>query len=973
MQALAQASLLKSVIRWFRPAPLTVQLNSTVLANGDIGLEPVFILDGQRVDPSLIRDEGRQRILGYTVRLEGASADVLRRTGGKPVRVVKSRAAEFLERLATQRVSIRTRDGAHPVDIKRAHPDVTLTLGADDSLVVESTLVTRDGLVVGKPMSMEQLKSDDGWHNDGQDFIRVETTGTALDQILVQEGGNGRLSAENVPRFLEALEAKKSQVGQIERSSNLQPLEVFSGTPIHRADVIGDAEGIRVAPRLEYKSAAGRSYRRELAPAEATAKGQARYQRVNEGWLKVDGEGEAAFCNAAKSLADHTNQGGVITGCDIPEALKKLQEAAAGRGPLGPWNVFHTREVAASHKLVEEPGAAEFRVGIVDGAGQSLLQLDPMYRHERFQVRHDEAIAALKSGKGWVRRDSAWVRADRERVAKVEAAASELGLRRSGSGYAFNAAQRDRVIQLFSTLGSIRQTEAYAEFLLKLQDFSRIEEVPLPVNMKADVVLRAYQHHGLNWLAFMQRFGLNGILADDMGLGKTLQTLAAVERAREVTGSQLPVLIICPTSVMLNWRSEIGKFLVRSRTIVWHGAGRHAHLVRIEEQVALAKHDGCGMYVVTSFDCARLDHDMLNRVPWLYVVVDESHNIKNPDAQRTKAIKTIPGQHKLALTGTPIQNKLEELWSLFDFTMPGFLGTRAAFRNAYTTNSRINDDAVATTLVPRVHPFVLRRLKSTVARDLPEKIIVHRDVPLTPLQVQAYRDVTRSAEFRKMAEAVNTVGVAKANIHILAALAKLRNICNHPALTDREVVAPCSALPKDSGKLDSLQELLEEIEEGDHRALLFSQSTAMLDIIQHWCGQWGVTWLRIDGSTPATQRAGRAERFNKDLSIRCFLLSTKAAGTGLNLTGADTVIFYDHDWNPANDAQAMDRAYRIGQTRNVTVYKLVSKGTLEEKILERQAAKQKLADQVIGADEGGFKDLSREELLDLFRFNEQGE
>jgi TATA-binding protein-associated factor len=147
----------------------------------------------------------------------------------------------------------------------------------------------------------------------------------------------------------------------------------------------------------------------------------------------------------------------------------------------------------------------------------------------------------------------------------------------------------------------------------------------------------------------------------------------------------------------------------------------------------------------------------------------------------------------------------------------------------------------------------------------------------------------------------------------------------------------------------------------------------MLDIIQHWCGQWGVTWLRIDGSTPATQRAGRAERFNKDLSIRCFLLSTKAAGTGLNLTGADTVIFYDHDWNPANDAQAMDRAYRIGQTRNVTVYKLVSKGTLEEKILERQAAKQKLADQVIGADEGGFKDLSREELLDLFRFNEQGE
>ena len=653
-----------------------------------------------------------------------------------------------------------------------------------------------------------------------------------------------------------------------------------------------------------------------------------------------------------------------LHGTDIPAFLELLGSHAAAVG-----GIVRGPGVAETHRIIGAPATTDFRVGVVERHGQSLLRVEPIYRHERFQIGHDEAFAAHAGGERWIRRRGAWIAIDAERVTAIERTAASLGLTLVGEGFEFPAADRERVLGAFAALGGIRPTEAFGHFLACLADFDQIEEVPLPANLRAGVQLRPYQRHGVNWLCFLQRFGLNGILADDMGLGKTLQTLTAVERVRETGASRLPVLIICPTSVMLNWRSEIGKFLEHSQTLLFHGPARGRQVERLMA-AADAPADSPGLFVITSFDCARIDHDTLNRIPWLYVIVDEGHTIKNPDAQRSKAIKTIPGRHKLALTGTPIQNKLEELWSLFDFAMPGFLDSRAAFRRRYTINSRVDWPAVNDQLIPRIRPFVLRRLKSAVARDLPEKIIVERQVPLTPLQVTLYNAVRDSVEFRQMREAVERNGVARSQTHIFAALTKLQNICNHP-LIGSGLASPRSALPADSGKLDLLQELIEEVVDGGHRALVFSQSTRVLDLIAHWFGQWGVTSLRIDGSTPALDRAKLADTFNADASIHAFLLSTRAAGTGLNLVGADTVIFYDHDWNPANDAQAMDRAYRIGQTRNVTVYKLVSRGTLEEKILARQSEKLSLAEGVIGADAGGFKDLSRDELLDLFTLDSE--
>jgi SNF2 family DNA or RNA helicase len=380
------------------------------------------------------------------------------------------------------------------------------------------------------------------------------------------------------------------------------------------------------------------------------------------------------------------------------------------------------------------------------------------------------------------------------------------------------------------------------------------------------------------------------------------------------------------------------------------------------------------LLVITSYDTARQDHQTLGEIPWLYVVVDEGHNIKNPDAKRTKSIKTLNGRNKLILTGTPIQNNLQELWSLFDFAMPGFLGSRTHFRDTYGQNGQINWNAVQNGTAPlpeRIKPFILRRMKQQVERDLPPKILIERLVELKPRQVVLYKKVVASAECTKLFRDVAEKGVPSAGPQILAAYSKLRAICNHPALADerKNVVAGRS----DSGKLEHLWELTEEIIEGGHRTLLFCQSTRMLDIIEHHLTMdlkaHKKKLLRLDGSTAQARRAPLVDQFNKEQSISFFLISTRAGGVGLNLTGADTVIFYDHDWNPANDNQAQDRAHRIGQTKPVTIYKLISEGTIEEKILQRQATKQSLADEIVGNDEHGFKDLAPGDLLTLFKLD----
>jgi superfamily II DNA or RNA helicase len=948
MAKLQPAGVVSAIASYLFPKEVSVQVRTETLPDGRVQITPFFAVDGQEVPTELIKPDKHQNILGYNVILDRHSLNVHKQTQGRPTRLTKSKAAEFLTQLGRSGVAIRSTDGKVQPRIETVKPDVSLDLQDDDSLRM--------------------------------------------------------MSEDDAACFCKALQEESNRVRSVENSPHLQDLKAFCEKLENRVKVDGSGESISVSTSLVYSSTIGNQY--ELTPAdlERFEKQGGGVQRVSDGWIDVTPEAIEGFQQACNELTDRLGSLDDIRGTNIPKVLSalvkstrrdrdwtagrltagrlpeqvyepQLEKAARRDGPLSdPWAVYFSEAVKNAHRIVDTPCNVEFRLNIVDSDGQSLLALDPIYNHERFQLSHAEIENASTNGEEWVRRRDAWIKVDQDRYKKISAGVQDLNLQRGTSGFTFPASQREQVIKLFSVLGSIEHSTAYADFLLKLADFEKIEDVPLPANLRPEITLRPYQKQGLNWLAFLHRFGLNGILADDMGLGKTLQTLAMIQRAREMTNSQFPSLIICPTSVVNNWKSEVQKFFRECHVIVYSGKNREKKLQRLHELIDCSSAGLATPLVVTSYEIARLDHENLNRISWLYVVVDEGHNIKNPNAQRTKAIKTINGQHKLALTGTPIQNNLEELWSLFDYAMPGFLGNRTAFRNLYGRGGRINWDAVRHGKAPlkeRVHPFIMRRLKETVAKDLPQKIIVDQKVELTPRQVALYKKVISGPEYKRLVEEVDQKGVGRSRPLILAAFTKLRLICNHPILAQEDRRA--NLRYEDSGKLVSLKELMEEVVEGEHRALLFSQSTQMLNIIEDFFRKWRLTSIRLDGSTPPNQRSILVDEFNRNSKLHCFLLSTKAGGTGLNLTGADTVIFYDHDWNPANDKQAQDRAYRIGQTKPVTVYRLISKGTIEEKIIERQAIKQSLADEIIGADEEGFKDLTKDELLALFKLDDDVE
>ncbi|MGI9459821.1 MAG: DEAD/DEAH box helicase, partial [Pirellulales bacterium] len=891
-------------------------------------------------------------------------------TRGRKVKLAKSKAAKTLNDLEKSGIGLSSKDGKRPLQILKAKPDVSVQLLPNDVLEIDSKLVDSRGKIIRKPPDLKSLKADDGWHTDGDDLIQIDLTDSPLDKVITEENGNGKLDGQAVPRFIQMLQSNENKVGAIEKNSILENLAVEKSKPSNRVKVTGDDESIEIAPMLNLASQGGNSYTYSEAELLDIQHKSQKYNRTSEGWLEIDPEDIKGYQQAKEDLTHRKIIGRNIKGAEIPEALSYLNKSNLSTQANHPWNVYFSKKVADSHQLVEDPSNVEFSLNLIESDGKALVHLSPIYNHSRFKISHKEAQEAEGQGIKWVRRNNAWVRLDEKKLDEVRDQAAKLNVKEDENGFSFPAAEQAKIINVFSRLGTVKQEESYKKFLEKLKDFTKIEHTRVPLNINSSVELRPYQQHGLNWLAFMQKYALNGILADDMGLGKTLQTLMAIERAREVdqSASALPSLIICPASVILNWKSEIEKFVKHSRVFVYHGPNRESVLPRILPPGYSRNSEPETKYLITSYNTARLDYSKLDKIPWLYMIADEGHAIKNPAAQQTKAVKMIHGQHKLVLTGTPVQNKLEELWSLFDFAMPGYLGNRNAFQKKYKTAQGIDLQRVQTELQPQIRPFVLRRLKQDVAKDLPEKFEIENPVELSPKQVSAYQEALAGTEVQKLKDAIESQGVARSQTHIFSVINKLRNICNHPELL-KEDFRNQDVRAEDSGKLEFLKDLIQEVKEGEHRALLFSQSTRVLDFIEHLFDDWGIVTLRIDGQTHAMKRVDIANSFNSDKKIDCLLLSTKAAGTGLNLTGADTVIFYDNDWNPANDRQAMDRAYRIGQEKDVTVYRLVSQGTIEQKILERQKKKQFLADSVITADHQMFKNLSKEELFDLFKLD----
>lgn len=464
-------------------------------------------------------------------------------------------------------------------------------------------------------------------------------------------------------------------------------------------------------------------------------------------------------------------------------------------------------------------------------------------------------------------------------------------------------------------------------------------------------ILRSYQKHGVAWLRFLRANGFGGILADEMGLGKTAQALAHLELLRTEPGGPVsaPHLVICPTSLVSNWMAEARTFAPGLKALALHGSERHAQFGRI------SAHD----LVVTSYALIRRDAERYRALEFDTVILDEAQHIKNRETQNAQAVKAVRSRHRLVLTGTPLENSVLDLWSIFDFLMPGYLGSAKDFRERYELPiTRERDAGAQSRLARRLRPFLLRRLKAEVASDLPAKLEHVAFCDLTPAQRGVYQQVIEASR-KEILTASGEQGLARSRMLMLTALLRLRQICCDLRLLKTEGVDPATA----SGKLELFGELLEQAFDGGHRLLVFSQFVGMLALLRERLEAEGIPYCYLDGST--VDRAEVVDRFQRNGSVPIFLISLKAGGVGLNLTGADTVIHFDPWWNPAVEDQATDRAHRIGQTRVVTSYKLVARDTIEEKILALQKRKRELIQATVGGEEQFTAALTWDEIQEL--------
>jgi superfamily II DNA or RNA helicase len=462
-------------------------------------------------------------------------------------------------------------------------------------------------------------------------------------------------------------------------------------------------------------------------------------------------------------------------------------------------------------------------------------------------------------------------------------------------------------------------------------------------------VLRPYQRQGVAWLSFLRENGFGGILADEMGLGKTLQALAFLRFVRQQNPDAAPMLIVCPTSLVFNWLAEAKKFTPELSVLALHGPERHVLFDQIQRSDI----------VVTSYALIRRDAEKYREFEFDTAVLDEAQHIKNRQTQNAQAVKAVKSKHRLVLTGTPLENSVLDLWSIFDFLMPGYLGSAKDFRERYELPIAKEKNAEAQSrLARRLRPFMLRRLKRDVAKDLPAKLEQVSFCELTPDQRGVYQQVIEASR-KEVLDAVGAQGLAKSRMVVLSALLRLRQICCDLRLLKLENVKPANA----SGKLDLFSELLEEVIDGGHRVLVFSQFVSMLTLLKERLAEEGIEYCYLDGST--TDRGAVVEQFQQNASIPVFLISLKAGGVGLNLTGADTVIHFDPWWNPAVEDQATDRAHRIGQTKVVTSYKLITRDTVEEKILTLQNRKREIIQATIGVEEEFAAALNWDEIQEL--------
>ena len=582
---------------------------------------------------------------------------------------------------------------------------------------------------------------------------------------------------------------------------------------------------------------------------------------------------------------------------------------------------------------------------IVQGSGIDWFAVSAVWEQEGLKLTSADLESLAAATSRFVKLpDSGWVELDLGAVHKAHETMADIGLDGlSALPQKVDLLQASHLDEeSLKRFGDLPEAKALRA---RLADFKGVPKVAIPASVSAE--MRPYQKDGFDFLCHLAKARLGGVLADDMGLGKTLQTLAWLAWLREQNRRAKPALVICPASVLHNWRREAEKFAPDLKVLVLEsGPARH----NLRKQIP--QHD----LIVTNYALLRRDLEALQKFEFRAVILDEAQFIKNPSAQVSQSVKQLRAEHRLALTGTPLENRLLDLWSIVDFVQPGYLGTQSQFHDTYEPggpDAEWTQRMARRKLSAKLRPLLLRRLKKQVAQDLPDRIEERRDCELGDPQRKLYlAELRRSRE--QVMQTVHEKGLAKSKMHVLAALTRLRQICCHPALVGND---------SPSGKTETLFELMEPLLAEGQKVLVFSQFVQMLQLLEAECKQRQMPTYVLTGETK--NRMDVVQAFQTDANPSIFLLSLRAAGTGLNLTTASYVVLYDPWWNPAVEAQAIDRSHRIGQTRTVNAYRLITPGTVEEKIWELQQRKAQTIADVLG-EEGFARSLTQSDLEYLF-------
>ncbi len=669
-------------------------------------------------------------------------------------------------------------------------------------------------------------------------------------------------------------------------------------------------------------------YDGRLVPAPEKARGF--YDATTRRFLRRHAEAERAAVDLLADLgvklppSRYGEQGTVwdLAASKLPRAVRVLVEAG--------WHI------EAEGKVFQRPGA--FRIEV--STGVDWFELHGEVEYGETTAKLPALLEALKRGDNLVRLDDGSYGVLPEQWLRRIGVVAGMGAQ-EGDHIRFRQSQAGLLDAILATQPESRCDETFARVREELRRFQGVETAGQPAGFVGQ--LRDYQRDGLGWMHFLRRFSFGGCLADDMGVGKTAQALALLETRRELraAGEELgPSLVVVPKSLVFNWKQEAARFAPQLRVLDYTGLGRNGN--------DFSHYD----VVVTTYGTLRRDVFRLKDVDFDYVVLDEAQAVKNAATDASKAVRLLRGHHRLALSGTPIENHLGELWTLFEFLNPGMLGGASVFKLACGSARNPNEDT-RKVLAHALRPFILRRTKEQVARELPPKTeqTVYCEMEAAQRRLynelrQHYRDV--------LLKRIDTEGLAKSKIQVLEALLRLRQAACHPGLLDARRARD------ESAKLDVLLDQLREVIEEGHKALVFSQFTSLLKIVRERLDADGTVYEYLDGATH--DRQARVERFQNDEDCRLFLISLKAGGLGLNLTAAGYVFLLDPWWNPAVEAQAVDRAHRIGQTCQVFAYRLITRDTVEEKVLELQKTKRDLAAAIISEDNSLIRNLKREDL-----------